>query len=419
MWESKCDSNAQTRKPLPATGPPSRGLPVRLAILGSRGIPACYGGFETFAEQLAVRLVERGHEVTVFCETAENSADEYRGVKLRYVCAHALGRLSTVVFDAVCLWQARSRFDVVYMLGYGSSALCWLPRLWGSQVWINMDGLEWARAKWGPVARWYFRWAEAIAMRTPTRILADAGAIKASLQSRHRKMPPCDVIPYGCELTEGVCAEELRDFGLAPGSYFLVVCRFEPENHVKEIVEGFLRTKSQRRLVLVGDCGRKREYVESLRKYKNDRVVFTGPVYERRKIQALRFFCQAYMHGHSVGGTNPSLVEAMGCGNVVIAHDNPFNREVLGGSALFFSVAEGVSAAIESVESNGADFAGMKVEVVDRVRQFYTWDRITDHYCELLALVSSESRDRGEVVQCAPVFPRQRQNVRIEQRTGS
>src|SRR5882762_3503780 len=337
---------------------------MRLAILGARGIPARYGGFETFAEQLAVRLVERGHEVTVFCEAGEGASQEYKGVKLRHVRARNFGPLTTVIYDAACLWQARSRFDVVYMLGYGSSALCWLPRMWGSQVLINMDGLEWARGKWGPVARWYFRWAEAIAMWTPDRIIADAAAIKENLQSRYRKLPPCDVIPYGCEIVSRVRTEELNSFGLEPGSYYLVLCRFEPENHIKEIIEGFLESKTQAKLVLVGDHTRKSAYAQSLAGQKSDRVLFTGPVYDVAKVRALRYFCRAYLHGHSVGGTNPSLLEAMGCGNMVIANDNPFNREVLGSAGLFFSTSKEVSACVDSVDSGEADIAGMKANVV-------------------------------------------------------
>src|SRR5713101_3173416 len=337
---------------------------MRLAILGARGIPAHYGGFETFAEQLAVRLVERGHDVTVFCEAGEGASEEYKGVELRHVRARDLGPLSTVVYDAACLWQARSRFDVIYMLGYGSSALCWLPRIWGTHVWINMDGLEWARGKWGPMARWYLRCAEAIAMWAPDRIIADAAAIKANLQSRYWKLPPCDVIPYGCEIVSSARPEELKSFGLEPGSYYLVLCRFEPENRIKEIIEGFLGSGTRTRLVLVGDHVRKSAYVQSLVGRKSDRVLFTGPVYDTARVQALRFFCRAYLHGHSVGGTNPSLLEAMGCGNVVIANDNPFNREVLGGSGLFFSTTKEVSAGIDSVDSGKADIAGMKVKVV-------------------------------------------------------
>ncbi|SRR6266478_754099 len=379
---------------------------MRLAILGARGIPARYGGFETFAEQLAVRLVERGHEVTVFCEAGEGASQEYKGVKLRHVRARNFGPLTTVIYDAACLWQARSRFDVVYMLGYGSSALCWLPRMWGSQVLINMDGLEWARGKWGAVARWYFRWAEAIAMWTPDRIIADAAAIKANLQSRYRKLPPCDVIPYGCEIVSEARTEELKSFGLEAGSYYLVVCRFEPENHVKEIIEGFLKSETKARLVLVGDHTAKSTCVQTLARYKSERrLLFTGPVYDAPKIHALRYFSRGYLHGHSVGGTNPSLLEAMGCGNMVIANDNPFNREVLGGAGLFFSTPDEVGACIDSVDSGGVDTVGMKANAVERVKQFYTWDRITDYYCELITLACSRSRGRSETVHCAPHLP--------------
>jgi glycosyltransferase involved in cell wall biosynthesis len=190
-----------------------------------------------------------------------------------------------------------------------------------------------------------------------------------------------------------------------PGSYYLVVCRFEPENHIKEIIEGFLDSETQARLVLVGDHACKSEYRQSLAKYRSDRLVFTGPVYDAPKIQALRYFCRAYLHGHSVGGTNPSLLEAMGCGNVVIANDNPFNREVVGGAGLFFSTPEEVSACIDSVDSGKADTAGMKVNAVERVKQFYTWDRITDYYCELIRLACSKSRGRSEIVHCAPHLP--------------
>jgi glycosyltransferase involved in cell wall biosynthesis len=244
-----------------------------------------------------------------------------------------------------------------------------------------------------------------IAMWTPDRIIADAAAIKANLQSRYRKLPPCDVIPYGCEMVSGARAEELKSFGLNPGSYYLVVCRFEPENHVKEIIEGFLDSETEARLVLVGDHTCESAYVQSLTRYKSERLLFIRPVYDVSKIQALRYFCRAYLHGHSVGGTNPSLLEAMGCGNVVIANDNPFNREVLGGSGLFFSSPNAVSACIDSVDSGKADIAGMKVGVVERVKQFYTWDRITDYYCELISLVGSKSRSSSEIIHCAPLRP--------------
>jgi glycosyltransferase involved in cell wall biosynthesis len=378
---------------------------MNIAIAGTRGIPACYGGFETFAEQLSIRLVARGHRVTVFCEARDNPVEQYRGVKLRHLPVRNVGPLATVLYDAECLWHARSGFDVIYMLGYGSSAICWLPRLRGTQVWINMDGLEWARTKWNPIARLYLRLSEAFALRTPNRIITDAAAIKTNLQSRYRKLPLCDVIPYGCEIVSTALPENLTSFGLTPGSYYLVVCRFEPENLIREIIDGFLQSSTQARLVLVGDNASKSPYVRSLARYKSDRILFTGPVYDVQRIQALRYFCRAYLHGHNVGGTNPSLLEAMGCGNVVIANENPFNREVLGDSGLFFSTRNDVSACIDFVDSGQAGLAGMKVQVVERVKQFYTWDRITDYYCELLEIVNSKSLGRSGMIQRAPISP--------------
>lgn len=376
---------------------------MRLAILGTRGIPARYGGFETFAEQLAVRLVERGHEVTVFCEATESRVDTYKGVTLCHLKTHNLGPLTTLFFDAASLWQARSCFDVVYMLGYGSSMLCWLPRFWGTPVWINMDGLEWKRAKWNPIARWYLHWAEAMATRTPDRIIADAHAIKANLELRYRRLPPCDAIPYGCEIISNACAEELKCFGLDPGTYYLVVCRFEPENHVREIAEGFLGSSTNARLVLVGDHTEKSIYARSLVSYQSDRILFTGPIYDAPKIQALRFYCRAYLHGHSVGGTNPSLLEAMGCGNVVIAHDNPFNREVLGDSALFFSTSKMVRAGVESVDSGKSELSAMRCGAMNRARQFYSWEGVTDQYCNLMSLTVSKSPNREVSTQRLPL----------------
>src|SRR5262249_48609410 len=150
---------------------------------------------------------------------------QFKGVQLHYLRPPKLGPLSTVMFDVECLWKARSNFDVVYMLGYGSSMFCWLPRIWGSEVWINMDGLEWARGKWGAIARIYFRLAERFAMWTANRIVADASAIKSNLQFRHRRIPPCDVIPYGCEIAGSADVKELAVNNLTPGTYYLVVCR--------------------------------------------------------------------------------------------------------------------------------------------------------------------------------------------------
>lgn len=371
---------------------------MRVAILGTRGIPARYGGFETFAEQLAIRLVNHGHHVTVFCENSGQAIGEYKGTRLQYIDAPSfLGAFRPMVFDALSLWQARKGYDVVYMLGYGTSLLCWIPRLYGTRVWINMDGIEWQRAKWSWVARKYLRLAEALATITPNRIIADAAAIKHSLITRYKRLPPCDVIPYGCDIVESANAGLLSEFGLSPDGYFLAVCRLEPENHVVEIIEGFGLSRSRSRLIIVGDHKLDTSYVKKLQTYRDPRISFVGPVYGQR-LQALRYFCKAYLHGHSVGGTNPSLLEAMGCGNVVIAHDNSFNREVLGEGFRFFTQPHDVCAALELIELGGADTDGIRERALGRARQFYDWDNIGGHYCELLDL----NPDNAKVVDYSP-----------------
>src|SRR3990172_311013 len=228
---------------------------MKIAILGSRGIPAGYGGFETFAEELAVRLAQRGIDVTVFCEgSGEGRPSEYKGVQLEHVSAPRVGPLTTLLFDLRCLWHARKKFDVVYMLGYGAGLFCFIPRLWGTKVWINMDGIEWARTKWGRAARIWFKLMEAASVRVPDRLIADAESIRRHLESRHGSIKPCSVISYGAPIIrETPDPALLRKWGLVPGQYDLVVCRLEPENMVAEIVQGCEMSDSPYPLIIVGD----------------------------------------------------------------------------------------------------------------------------------------------------------------------
>ncbi|MFZ2951166.1 MAG: DUF1972 domain-containing protein, partial [Desulfuromonadaceae bacterium] len=214
---------------------------MRLAILGTRGIPARYGGFETFAEELALRLVAQGIEVTVYCEaeTVEQTA-KYRGIRLVHVPSTKCGPLTTIVFDLRCLWHARSSYDVVYMLGYGATPFCLLPRFWGTRVWLNVDGIEWARAKWNTGARLYFKLMEWLSTWIPDRIIADADGIRTHLETRHHLLSPCSVIPYGAPVVNMPPDPSLLDmWDLTPDSYYLVVARMEPENHIREIIEGY------------------------------------------------------------------------------------------------------------------------------------------------------------------------------------
>ncbi|MEO0741174.1 MAG: DUF1972 domain-containing protein [Bacteroidota bacterium] len=366
-----------------------RATPVRsLAILGTRGIPAHYGGFETFADELSTRLVAQGIDVTVFCESDGPRAPEnYKGVRLEFVETPRLGSLTTVLYDVRCLWRARKRFDVVYMLGYGASAFCWLPRLHKREVWINMDGIEWAREKYNWIGKAYLRAMEGFAMRTPSRLIADAAAVKTNLADRHRSMPPCDVIAYGAPaLHHRPDPALLAEWGLTPKGYHSVVCRFEPENHVTEIIEGYSASESPLPLIVLGDHTQPTEYVQRIRAAaaRDPRVRLIGTVYERDRLQALRYHSVSYLHGHSVGGTNPSLLEALGCGNVVVAHDNPFNREVGGDAVLYFREAAELPALLQRIEESTALQRALSEQAVARIEARYTWGRIVGQYLELL-----------------------------------
>lgn len=359
---------------------------MKIAILGARGIPARYGGFETFAEKLALGLAELGFQVTVFCEGQEGQPPtKYHEVELRYHSAPALGPLQTIVYDLKCLWSARRGFDVVYMLGYGVAPFCALPRLWHTTVWINPDGVEWARAKWNALAKFYFRCMEWFSVRAANRVIADARAIAAHLERRHGALPACSVIPYGCEIVSTPPdPAPLQMWGLKADRYFLVVCRLEPENHVLEILEAFRRSHSARHLVVVGNDRASTPYVQQLLTVRDPRIRMIGTVYDAPVLSALRSGAFAYLHGHSVGGTNPSLLEAMGCGNLVLAHDNPFNRETLGDEGLYFRTTVDLAATIDALESGPEDLDRRRAGARERARTFYNWNGIIEQYATLL-----------------------------------
>jgi len=369
------------------------------AILGTRGIPARYGGFETFAEELGSRLVAGGVNVTVFCEaTSTNRPKTYRGMSLTYVWSPKLGPLSTIVFDILCLIRARKDFEIVYMLGYSASFFCFFPRIFGSTVWINMDGVEWQRSKWSWVGRTYIRLAAQFAMWSANRIIADAVAIAHVLKGTFRRVPQCTVIAYGASIptqANGI-DQVLTKWSLKRYQYYLVVCRLEPENHVREIISGYVNSKSSHELVIVGDHTRVAEYVKNLvRSNASNRVRFLGTIYDQPQLQIVREHAFAYFHGHSVGGTNPSLLEAMACGNAIVAHDNPFNREVAGDAALFFRDAKAIPEYCKSLESDESQRLTLGQLALARVVQHYSWERITAQYLELIRPAQSDGNSNA------------------------
>ena len=385
------------------------GAKVSLAILGTRGIPARYGGFETFAEQLASCLVQRGVSVTVFCPTASGKPDHtYLGATLRYVKSPRLGCFSETVWDVRCLWRARREFDVVYMLGVGAGFAAWIPRLYGATVWINTDGVEWKRRKWRWPQRAYLAVAEALSVLFATRIIADADSITKYLRERYPGLRKLSTIAYGADIPAHEPHRELLDkWELKAGTYYLVVCRLEPENHILEIVEGFKQSKSRKLLVIIGDIRNNNSYVQSLLRHQSEQILFLGTIYDQAVLRAFRSYACAYLHGHSVGGTNPSLLEAMACSSLVIAHDNAFNREVLGDCGLYWSTRQDVASMLDAVDESRVNARHRKKSAAEIIRSRYTWSQIANSYLaaleEVHSAVAATQRRKAQYEVAVPV----------------
>lgn len=361
--------------------------PLRIAILGSRGIPARYGGFETFAEEIARRLSAQGVEVTVFCEATKGGRPMRLGrIRLEYVRVPKLGPLGRIWYEVRSLIRARKGHDVVYMLGYGSSFGCWIPRLFGRRVWINMDGLEWRRSKWGWFAKRWLKAMEGMACKAAHRLIFDNLALAEEVQVRRNPPASSSVLAYGAPLVvkpPGV--DPLRALGLEAGRFILMVCRFEPENHVLEIVRAAAARDSGAPLIVVSNTSANNAWQKEVMAQAGPLVRFLGPVYDPEVLRALRFHSQLYVHGHSVGGTNPSLLEAMGCGNFILAHDNPFNREVLGPMARYFSDEQDLATKLVEAEQAPERQRRMTGDAArDRAMNHYSWDQVASGYLELL-----------------------------------
>jgi glycosyltransferase involved in cell wall biosynthesis len=356
----------------------------RIAILGSRGIPAEFGGFETFAEQLATRLVSMDHDVTVFCENTLNYREPtYRGVNLIHLSTPNITGLRSVWFDLVSIIKTLRGYDVVYMLGYHAAFAFVLPWLFRVDFWTNMDGLEWKRDKWSPGTKRYLRLMEWFAARFSRRLIADAEGIAEHLRCSYGPDNKIKMIPYGAYLVEETPdASLIADYGVDPGEYYLVICRLEPENHVHQIIQGFIASSSPRKLIIVGDNRSGTAYVQRLLKLADDRVLFAGTVYDPPRLTALRWYCRGYFHGHSVGGTNPSLLEAMACRNHTIAHDNIFNREVTDDHAEFFTTASDIPPIVARLDQDVPN--QQRDALLNRIRTIYNWENIAHMYNDLL-----------------------------------
>jgi glycosyltransferase involved in cell wall biosynthesis len=360
---------------------------VRIALVGTRGIPANYGGFETFAEELSTRLAARGHQVTVYCrERCKNPV--YRGVRLQYLPTIRHKYFDTLTHTFISTLHLLTHRQDVALYCNGANAIFTLwPRLVGIPVVLNVDGIERKRKKWNRLAKAWYLVSEWLATFCPTTVVTDARTIQDYYQQRYGKQST--FIPYGAEVGKLVTTTILNELGLEPGCYFLYVSRLEPENHPLAVREAFESLDTPMKLALIGDAPYAQEYIRRIRDTTDLRIVMPGAIYGEG-YRELGSHCFAYIHATEVGGTHPALIEAMGRGALALYRNTPENAEVAGDAGIAFEPEELVDKLNLVLSMSDRERDSLRNRAMERVRQLYSWDTVTDSYESLLARV----RDR-------------------------
>ena len=353
-------------------------------MIGTRGVPASYGGFETAIEEVGQRLVARGHRVVVYSRGDAASAD-YRGMERKRLPAVHRKELETLSHSALSTFDSavRLRPDVAFVFNAANAPF--LPMLRSSRIptALHMDGLEWKRAKWQASGKRYYRWSEGFGVRWADALIADAPGISDYYRSEFGV--PTELLRYGAPILreapeDGICA-----LGLTPGRYHLVVARFEPENHVLDIVQGYRSSSAAYPLVVVGSAPYAAAYTKDIEDVaaSDDRIRLLGGVWDQSLLDALYHHAFTYVHGHSVGGTNPSLLRAIGAGTGVIAFDVDFNREIVADHGLYFSSPKEVARSVEEAEREPEQVAAGVGELSARARRDFDWDVVAEDYEQL------------------------------------
>ena len=361
-----------------------------LRILGTRGVPAAHGGFETFAEHLALYLVQRGWRVVVYCQIdgiGPVTEDRWQGVERVNIPVDRPGPAGTIAFDWLATRHAARHRDLCLTLGYNTAVFCALLRIKGIPNVINMDGIEWSRAKWSGLAKAWFWMNDWAGCWLGNHLVADHPEIARHLATRVRA-DKITTIAYGADALADLPDAPVRALGLEPGEYLTVVARPEPENSILEVVQGFSAAQRGMTLAVLGRYDDAQPYHRAVKAAAGPEVRFLGAIYDKPVVQALRYHCAAYVHGHQVGGTNPSLVEALGGGNAVIAHDNKFNRWVAGDGAAYFDSADSFAEVFGDLNQDRGRLQAMRQASLRRYAMGLTWPQILSQYELLLQSIT-------------------------------
>ena len=363
--------------------------------MGTRGVPAKYGGFETAVEEIGKRLAARGYDVTVYCRNPGQRITRYEGMRLVNAPAIRHRVTETLSHTAISTAHAiiRDHPDVVLLLHAGNAPLLKPLKAARIPTAIHLDGLESKREKWRGAGAKYYQWAESAAVRWGQEVIADAEAIADYVAATYGRT--CVVIPYGASVIEPG-ADRLHEIDAVESGYHLVVARFEPENHVLEAVHAYRSSIETRPLLVVGSAPYSQWYVDNVRAAAagDPRIRFLGSIYDQQLLDQLYANAVTYIHGHSVGGTNPSLLRAMGAGAPVLGYDVEFNREVTAEQAYFWSDADALTVIFDAIAagSENATLAEYTRKGRERIAAVYQWDTVTDQYEALIQRLADSRR---------------------------
>jgi len=357
---------------------------MKIAIIGSRGYPYVYSGYETLVSELATRLVARGHEVLVYCRSSlfPEQPAVVQGVRLIYIPSLESKTLGTLTHGFLATLDVVNReMDAVLYVNSANGPFGAITRFFRKRTAINVDGLEWLRPKWRGLGGKYFHFSSWLSTRLFDAVVTDAEAMAEVYRKEFGAVST--VIAYGAKQAHSETPERLKEFGLAARDYYLIVGRLIPDNNADLIVRGFERSGTTRRLVVVGDVPYKDEYADRVKATKDPRVQFVGYVKDQALLRELYCNSYAYFHGHEFGGTNPALLKALGFGCGILALDTPFSREVLadGRHGHYFPRSpEGVTASVAWAEANPGALEEMRATSRARIQENYTWEKIADQY---------------------------------------
>ncbi len=356
---------------------------MKIGIIGTRGIPNHYGGFEQFAEYLSVFLAKENHHIYVYNSSNHQYKEKtYKSVHIVhcYDPENKIGTVGQFIYDFNCILHSRKmNFDIILQLGYTSSSIWSFLFPKKAIVITNMDGLEWKRSKYSSLTKKFLKFAEKLAVKHSDFLISDSIGIQSYIKNKYHK--DSQFIAYGGHVFETPNNTILKEFSVKEFEYNMLIARLEPENNIHVILEGVTKSSTENIFLIVGNYNASKYGREIYNSYKNnDKIQFLGGIYDINILNNLRYFSKLYFHGHSVGGTNPSLLEAMASNALIVAHDNQYNKYILEEEAYYFKNSLDVQSLVEKIHKNEPQENIKLDKNLQKIKSFYNYDSINQQY---------------------------------------